>query len=290
MNHSFPYKLAAIDIDDTLVGPDKRISEANRAAVQRLTELGCRVVLASGRRHDNMLAFARELGVSDYLISSGGAVARHMVTGELLHEAVLPVPDAPEVVAEGLERGLTVLYWSADGVFARQPSRWVQQYEADCRDAVTLLDVESLAGQGTPPAEKIVWGAEPEIIAALAPVMRERYGDRMIVTVTDDWFVEFAAPGADKAAGVAVVAARYGIDRRHVLAFGDGNNDVPLLTWAGLGVAMSHGRPAAHAAARLVSPTGDPETELARAIGAVLARTGVHVRDEDAVREVVEAA
>jgi hydroxymethylpyrimidine pyrophosphatase-like HAD family hydrolase len=196
-------------------------------------------------------------------------------TGEVLHAAPLPVPDAPEIVAEGLERGLSVLYWSADGVFARQRSRWVEQYAADCRDGVTILDIESLAGQGEPPAEKVVWGAEPEVIAALAPVMRERYAGRMVVTVTDDWFVEFAAPGADKSAGVAAAAARHGVDRRHVLAFGDGNNDVPLLRWAGCGVAMSHGRPAAHAAADLVSPAGDPETELSRAIGEVLARAGV---------------
>jgi Cof subfamily protein (haloacid dehalogenase superfamily) len=289
MNKTFPFKLAAIDIDDTLVGPDKQISLTNQMAVRQLTDLGCRVVLASGRRHDNMVPYARELNVRDYLISSGGAVTRHIDTGEILHDATLPVPDAPEVVADGLERGLTVLYWSAEGVFARQRSRWVEQYVADCKDPVTILDVESLAGQGTPPAEKVVWGAEPEVIAALAPQMRERYAGRMIVTVTDDWFMEFAAPGADKAAGVAAAAARYGIDRRHVLAFGDGNNDVPLLTWAGLGVAMSHGRPAARAAAGLVSPSGDPETELARAIDAVLDRAGFCALDEDAC-EVVEAA
>ena len=115
----FPYRLAAIDIDDTLVGPGKKISRANLEAVRRLTgPLGVRVVLASGRRHDNMLPYARELGVNDYLISTGGAVARHTDTGEVLHHATLPVPDAPEIVAAGLELGATVLYWSADGVFA----------------------------------------------------------------------------------------------------------------------------------------------------------------------------
>src|SRR4051794_25521091 len=100
----FPYKLAAIDIDDTLVGPDKRISGANRNAVARLTGLGCRVVLASGRRHDNMLPFHRELGLDDFLVSCQGAVARHPVNGELLHHAPVPMPEAAEVTAEGLER------------------------------------------------------------------------------------------------------------------------------------------------------------------------------------------
>jgi HAD superfamily hydrolase (TIGR01484 family) len=227
-----------------------------------------------------MIPFSRELGLSDYLISSGGAVARHVDTGEVLHQATLTVPDAPEIVAAGLEIGATVLYWSADGVFARQRTRWSDRYAADCADPVTILDVESLAGQGTPPAEKIVWGADPDVIAVLAPRMRRRYDGQLIVTVTDDWFMEFAAPGADKAVGVAAVGERYGIDASRVLAFGDGNNDVPLLKWAGLGVAMSHGRSAAQAAADLVAPAGDPETELARAIDAVLAGASCDV-DED---------
>jgi hypothetical protein len=93
----------------------------------------------------------------------------------------------------------------------------------------------------------------------------------MVVTVTDDWFLEFASTGATKAAGVAAIAARYGIEQAEVLAFGDGNNDAALLAWAGLGVAMSHGRPAALAVAKMVAPAGDPESGLARAVEAVLA-------------------
>lgn len=267
----FPYRLAAIDIDDTLVGPDKRVGAANRAAVERLRSSGCRVVLASGRRHDNMLPFYRDLGLNDFVVSCQGAVARHAATGELLHEALVPLADAGEILAEGHERGLSVMYWSADGVFARQRSRWIDRYSADCQgDPVTLLDVESLAGRG-PLAEKIVWGAEPEVIAALEPEMRRRWDGRLLVMSTDDCFLEFTSPAATKAAGVAAVAARYGIDRRQVLAFGDGNNDVSLLKWAGLGVAMFHGRPAAHAAADAVASEGDPETSLARAIEAVMA-------------------
>jgi hypothetical protein len=267
----FPYRLAAVDIDDTLVGPDKRIGAANRAAVQQLRRRGCRVVLASGRRHANMLPFHRELGLDDYVVSCQGAVARHGVTSEVLHQALLPVADAGEVVAEGHERGLTVMYWAADGVFARQRSRWIDKYSADCQgDPVTLLDVESLAHRGAR-AEKIVWGAEAEIIAAIEPEMRRRYDGRLVVMATDECFLEFTSPAATKAAGVAAVAGRFGIDRRHVLGFGDGNNDVSLLEWAGLGVAMPHGRPAARAAADRVAPRGDPESALSRAIAAIIA-------------------
>ena len=267
----FPFRLAAIDIDDTLVGRDKRIGAANRAAVGRLRRLGCRVVLASGRRHDNMLPFYRELGLDDFVVSCQGAVARHGVTGEVVHEALVTPDEGGEIVAEGHERGFSVMYWAGDGVFARQRSRWIDRYRADCQgDPVTLLDVESLASRGVP-AEKVIWGAEPQVIAAIEPELRRRYDGRLGVMITDDCFLEFTSPAATKAAGVAAAAARHGVDRRLVLAFGDGNNDVSMLRWAGLGVAMFHGRPAAHAAAKAVASEGDPESGLARAIDAVIA-------------------
>ena len=271
---AFPFQLAAIDIDETLVGPDKRISDPNRIAIRSLRDAGCRVVLASGRRHENMLRFHRDLGLDGFLVSSQGAVARSAETSEVLHEALLPTPHAAEVTAEGLERGLTVMVWTADGVFARQRTDWVDRYTADSGgDRVTLCDVLSLVDGGAP-VEKVVWGAEPEVIPLLAPEMHRRYRSGVLMTVTEDWFLEFTSPRATKAEGVAAVANHHGIDRANVLAFGDGNNDVPMLEWAGLGVAMPHGRPSARAAAKRVAPAGDAETSLARAIETLLEGAG----------------
>jgi hypothetical protein len=171
------------------------------------------------------------------------------------------------VTGLGLSRGVSVLHWAGRGVLTQEQSRWTDRYTSDCSDPVAITDLRALRDE---PAEKVVWGAEPGVITALAPEMRRRYRGRMVVTVTDDWFLEFAATGATKAAGVAAIADRYGIEQGEVLAFGDGNNDAALLAWAGLGVAMSHGRPAAQAAAKMVAPEGDPESGLARAVEVVL--------------------
>jgi len=272
-NDEFPYKLAAIDIDQTLVGPDKRIGAANRAAVHQLQELGCRVVLASGRRHDNMLSFHRELGLDDFIVSTQGAIVRHPKKSRPLHEATIAPPDVAELIAEGARRDLTVMHWSRRGVIANVRSRWVEHYIQDCRDSVTIADVKNLSGQR---AEKLVWGAAPTQIAAIHRQLTPRLRERFEVTVTDDFFIEFTSPSATKAAGVAAVASHYNIDPSEVLTFGDGNNDVSMLKWAGMGVAMSHARAAAKAAARMIAPPGDPESSLARAISAVLASAQPH--------------
>lgn len=79
----------------------------------------------------------------------------------------------------------------------------------------------------------------------------------------------------DKGTGVAAAAAALKVPREQVLAFGDGNNDVTTLRWAGLGVAMADAQPAAKAAADLIGPASEPETALARAIHCVLQGAGL---------------
>lgn len=265
--HEFSYKLAAIDIDQTLVGPDKRIGKANAEAVRRLIARDCRVVLASGRRHDNMLSFHRELGLEGFIISTQGAVVRHAFNNHVLHQAHLAARDVAELIREGVRRGTTVMHWSRRGVVANEQTIWVRRYVEDCRDPVAVVEPRAMSDRR---AEKIVWSAEPAAIASMLPAVRDRYGRRFEVTLTEDYSIEFTSPEATKGAGVAAVARHYGIAAEQVMAFGDGHNDVSMLAWAGLGVAMSHARPAAKTAAKLTAPAGDPESSLARAVAAIL--------------------
>ena len=79
--------------------------------------------------------------------------------------------------------------------------------------------------------------------------------------------------GINKAAALEKVAHEFGVPREQVLAFGDAENDLQMLAWAGMGVAMRHGNPAAIAAARMVSPPGPPETAFARAVDVLLRRS-----------------
>ncbi len=101
--------------------------------------------------------------------------------------------------------------------------------------------------------------------------MAEELGDTAEVVITTAHLLEFNAPDATKATGVAAVAAHYGIAQAEVVAFGDSHNDVPMLHWAGLGVAMPHGLAEAREAADLISPDADPECALAAGIDMLLA-------------------
>ena len=263
----FPYQLAAIDVDDTLVGPEKTISGENRAAVNRLRSLGCRVVLASGRRHDRMMEFCAALGLDDFAISCQGARVRHVRSGKTLHSALVGPGETSALLAEGLARGLTVVIWLADGIYSPALTpRAVSYYSQTGQDPVSFRARSDLDGQ---PSEKVVWVGEPAALTEADAAVRERYSGRVALTRANGWCLEFSALEASKAAGLAAIARDGNIPREAVLALGDGYNDVSMLSWAGLGIAMAHGHESARSAARQVSPPGDAGTALARALARI---------------------
>jgi len=263
------YKLAVLDLDDTLLGPDKTIGVENVAAVRRLQKDGVQCILASGRRHENMLRFHRQLELTGPVVSSNGALVKIAETGDILRESVMPESLASEIVAEGLKRNMTMNYYHADGhLLSNEKSPWMYLYE-ERTGSHSTLDTDLTRHDGKR-ALKLIWIDAPDRIQTLYDEMNERYGDYLAIVVTDPEYLEFMAPGVNKAEGVTAAAHYFGMNPAEIMAFGDGNNDVELLRWAGLGVAMSHARRSAQAAADRIAPPGNPESSLARAVNMIL--------------------
>lgn len=267
---AFPYRLAAIDIDDTLVGPDRIISEANRAAIERLREAGVTVVLASGRSHANMVPFHAALGLDTPIISANGALVREAPKGRVWAEHGVPPSLVAEVIRQGRALGVSVLLYTLDGVYVDRRTEYTG-YDQSRNDDPQML-VPDLADIRAAAIQKVLWMDEPAHIDKLTPELTAQFEGRLTVTHTDAPYLEFMPPGITKATGLADVARALMLDPLDVVAFGDGNNDVGMLEWAGMGIAMSHARPAAKAAADYTVPDAPVETSLAEGIAWLFAQ------------------
>ena len=266
----FRYRLAAIDIDDTLVGPNKQVSRENRDAIDRLQEAGCRVILASGREHHSMAIYQDRLGLDDFVVSSQGALVIHPGSGRQLWRRPVDAQLAARLLARGRDEGFDVLLATDDGFVAAPTSPWVVHNYAE-RDGTLRVqagDLDALVQDGP---LRVLWYGETSAVHAFARVMSDELGGSAEVVITTKHLLEFNAPDATKATGVAAVARHYGVAQADVLAFGDSHNDVPMLTWAGLGVAMPHALPEAQAAADVTAPDADPNCALAVVIDHLLA-------------------
>jgi Cof subfamily protein (haloacid dehalogenase superfamily) len=261
----FPYRLAAVDLDGTLLGPDKAISEQNAAAVRRLNENGAQVIIASGRRHQNSIRFQRQLQLTGPIIACQGGLIRDGESGNVIEAHFLPQTAAREIVGEAEKNGIQVIYYHLDHLYVPEGNnRWLDLYESRVGErAETLPNLSQLDGRR---ALKIVWYGDPSVLQKTRPEIAARYLGKVDVLSTESENLEFMPRGINKAAALEKVAREFGVPREQVLAFGDAENDLQMLAWAGMGVAMRHGNAAAITAARMVSPPGPPETAFARAV------------------------
>ncbi len=264
----FPYRIAAIDLDDTLLSPDKTISAENEAAIRSLQQCGVMILLASGRRHENMIRYHRMLALDSPMVSCQGALARETVSDDIIHRQCMPAELAAEIVAGGVSRGVTQVYYRMDATCVSTDDEWTDLYNT--RTGTPLLMVDDLRELKGDFPLKVLWVASAERISQLHAEVRNTYFGLLETVITDSEYLEFMALGVTKSIGIGEVAKRYGIARGEVLAFGDGNNDVTMLQWAGLGICMDHGRESAKAAADFVAPDGDPRTSFARAVEMVI--------------------
>jgi Cof subfamily protein (haloacid dehalogenase superfamily) len=257
-----PYRLAIFDMDDTLLGPDRQLSDENAAALRQLRVEGVEVVIASGRHALNITQFEQAFGFQGWIISAGGAVVSHSETGEVLYEKTVPQDLGIDLFQRGRDLNISLIGYHRSGIFCDAPSEWVALYTRRTHQ-VPVADIPELIGSGL---QKLIWTTSRDRILQFTPEMQREFRDRLYVVNTEHEMLEFLHPEANKAVAAQVLAARLGIGRECVLAFGDGNNDVPLLQWAGMSVAMAHGRESAKAAAKRTSPAGPPGTAVARSL------------------------
>jgi Cof subfamily protein (haloacid dehalogenase superfamily) len=260
------FKLAAMDLDGTLLGPNHDISEANALAVRRLQAAGAQVVLASGRHYNSMHKYVAALPGVQWVVScQGGEVADAGRTTILSRQFLAPA-DVAKTMDAGRARGFSTVGYTVEGVFTDSTSDDEMNFYTDLAGTRPVVVPRSeLLARGI---FKVIWMGQP---ADLSEVVSADIALPQIQTVrTNARFLEFMPADVSKATALATLAAHLGIQPAAAVAFGDGDNDIPMFKWAGMSVAMPHGWPQALAQAKLVAPDGPPETALARGVKLIL--------------------
>jgi Cof subfamily protein (haloacid dehalogenase superfamily) len=235
------YSLCALDLDDTLLDSQQELTERNERAVRAILAKGIHVVLASGRIHSSAKRFADKLELDAPIISCNGAMVRTSRTNELWHHDTISGELAIEILDYCQEHNLQLNYYRDDKVYSKEYTAWLELYHKRTKVPLELLSdfYEKMRGL---PTTKLVIVDSPERTDALLPLFRQRLGGVLYITKTTDEYLEFMPPQANKGAALRLVAERLGVPIEETVAFGDGNNDIPLLQTAGLGIAVGNAK------------------------------------------------
>lgn len=243
-----PYNLIALDLDETLLGPDHLISPRNARAVKSLSELGATVVIASGRMHEATLQFASSLGLSAPIISYNGALVKDPNSGETWLEQQVDGDLTTIVLDYCRDHGLQLNFYRDGKVMTAAMTPWMELYERRTLSPVVVMPDFYTALRGEPSVKLIIVDSL-EKTNALLPQFVDIFGDKLYITKTTDEYLEFMPPAANKAAALSLVAEKLGVLQERTVAFGDSFNDIPMIRWAGLGVAVASAKPQVREAA-----------------------------------------
>ena len=238
------YKLLVIDIDGTLIGRNKTVSDGNRAALAKARERGIHVSLSTGRGINACLNFIDQLSLDGCHISFDGAlVSNHSLNLEVYVRLIDKKVVRRMIEVADLHK-LNLELYSTTRYFAKRESWSTSAHRDFFGIEPTILDFGGLWER-----ERILKGGMVVTSPNEASRAKE-FCDQLADEIHFSWvrtphypdidFINIMSPGVSKGNALKALASHLGFDLGEVIAVGDGTNDISLLDAAGLAVAMGN--------------------------------------------------
>jgi len=266
----FPRRVKAIasDLDRTLIGEDYELHERSVAAITAARAAGIHFVVVTGRMFRSVRPYLELAGIDDLVVCYQGAIVADPVSGRFLRHVTIPLELARETIAAVEREGFSLNCYVDDNLYVAKMTPEAHSYAEHQR--IPLETVGNLLDWLASPPTKLVVIGEPTALDGLAERLREQFDGRLYISKSLPFFLELASPEVSKGAGLGFVAERLGFSSAETVAFGDGENDLELLDWAGYSVAVSNAQAEVLAHADFVCPPVQ-EQGVAQVIEAMLA-------------------
>lgn len=262
-----PCRLLVLDIDGTLTNSEKEITEETMEVLLKVQQSGIKIALASGRPVYGVMPAAEKLRLKEYggyiLAFNGGAVL-DCQSGENIFLKEIPHEMAGELKACADEFSLTLLSYEDGHIISENPDDIYVQKEAVI-NGLPVKKINDFSTYVNFPVTKCIMTGDGEKLEKIEKIMQKRFEGRLSIYRSEPFFLEIMPLGIDKANSLRFLLDTLSMDREEMIAFGDGHNDVTMLEFAGLGIAMANAQKAVREKADFVT-LGNDEDGVAYAL------------------------
>jgi Cof subfamily protein (haloacid dehalogenase superfamily) len=236
------YRLIALDTDGTLNNDRKIVTPRTSEALIAVQKCGVTVVLASGRpasglrRESLALELNRHHGL---LLSYNGGRIIDATTGTAIYEKPLPLAVAKRLLKHLEAFPVTPIVDDGRSILATDPHAFHLAFESKLVELPLRL-VDNVADALDSRPIKIAIAAPVEILAPIRAAIEAPFAGELSFTSSAPFYLEANAKGVSKASSLRIICDTIGIGPEAVMAFGDAHNDLSMIAFAGLGVAMGN--------------------------------------------------
>ncbi len=253
----------AIDLDGTALRGDSTMSERTVAALRSCADAGIAVLLCTGRSPVAAEPFRSSIGATGPMVFYNGAAVIDGGKGTVLAATLLAADVCAYCVEIARERDVHFHgFLPGDRLVYERERPETEKYRKRTGLRGEILDLRALFERGGAGANGLIKGmfiAEGSILDRIQAALDERFGGRIYRAKSDPTFLEVMAAGVSKGAALGVALSLRGIEREATIAFGDAENDMPLLRAAGFGVAVANAAQAVRNAADDVAPSNEED-------------------------------
>lgn len=230
--------MIAIDLDDSLLGNDLMVSPKNKEALYKAIDQGVIVTIATGRMYISALVYAKQLGLDVPLITYQGGLIKSALSGKVLYDKSVPIDISRKIIEMARSKDAHLQIYVEDDYYFEKNNSYSEGYGKNV--GVEGKEVGPLDLFLTLEPNKLIIIQEPERILELRDLFKEAFGDEIEINISKPQYLEFTHKDASKGKALEHLAKSKGINKENVMAIGDSYNDISMIKYAGLGVAMNN--------------------------------------------------
>lgn len=234
------YKLIVLDCDGTLLNKDKEITPFTVSILKKIASKGVRIVLASARPYYRLVPFLEKIGTNNcnhYTISFNGGLVKNNKGSDVLFSKKFEAEDIKKIVSYGKSINSNIFLYSENAIISNYNDVEYKKKNPDANFITTDFDYLDFSEIGI---YKIVFSNQPEVTMKIKSTFPIDLIRKFEITSSIPYFIEFVPKGVDKANAIEIISRKLKINRNNIIAFGDENNDIPMLKYAGFSVAMGN--------------------------------------------------
>ena len=256
------YKAIALDLDGTLLNSKKEVSKRNKEVIMKAAEAGVHIILASGRPVPGIKHIAHHLHleqVGGYILSYNGGMIINCKTGDVIRRETIPEKCYSDIVHVAKKYGVTPLTYDAEGIITTNENDEYVKLESKINN-IPINQVFHLdeTAKLDPPVKFMVVG-EHETLQKVQAELNEKLKGEVNVFFSESYFLEITPNGIEKATSLEMLLGKLDLDRKNLIACGDGYNDIPMMRYAGFSVAMENAKDETKEWADFIAPSNDED-------------------------------